>query len=118
MNFNAYQEQAATFIRYPDEAAVLYPLLALSEEVGEVSGKVAKYIRKEGPEASMELGNGLLFGNDVRNQLKREIGDALWCLSALCEGLGFDLGDIAQMNLDKLAQRAYAGTIIGEGDNR
>ncbi|NJL70256.1 MAG: hypothetical protein HC888_00985 [Candidatus Competibacteraceae bacterium] len=36
----------------------------------------------------------------------------------LCDGLGFDLDDIAQENLDKLAVRAYAGTIVGEGDNR
>lgn len=118
MNLSEYQEQAATFIKYPDEAAVLYPLLALSEEVGEVSGKVAKYIRKNGPEASIELGEGLLYGHDVQQQLMLEIGDALWCLAALCEGLGFDLEDIAQMNLGKLAQRAKAGTIIGEGDYR
>lgn len=118
MNFNEYQEQAATFIRYPNEAAVLYPLLALSEEVGEVSGKVAKYLRKNGPEASTELGEGLLYGHDVQQQLMREIGDALWCLSALCEGLGFDLDGIARMNLEKLTGRMEAGTIIGEGDYR
>jgi len=118
MNFNEYQEQAATFIRYPNEAAVLYPLLALSEEVGEVSGKVAKYIRKSGPEASTELGEGLLEVLHVRVDLKREIGDVLWQLAALCEGLGFDLEDIAQINLDKLSKRMEAGTIIGEGDYR
>ena len=118
MNLSEYQEQAAAFITYPNEAAVLYPLLALSEEVGEVSGKVAKYLRKSGPEASIELGEGLLYGHDVQQQLMLEIGDALWCLSALCEGLGFDLEEIAQINLDKLAGRMEAGTIIGEGDYR
>ena len=118
MNFNEYQEKAASFIRYPNEAAVLYPLLALSEEVGEVSGKVAKYLRKNGPEASIELGEGLLYGHDVQQQLMLEIGDVLWNLAALCEGLGFDLQGIAQMNLDKLSKRMEVGTIIGEGDYR
>ncbi|NJL70257.1 MAG: hypothetical protein HC888_00990 [Candidatus Competibacteraceae bacterium] len=46
MNFSKYQEQAATTAAYPPEGAILYPLLALPEEVGEVCGKVAKYIRQ------------------------------------------------------------------------
>ena len=118
MNLSEYQEQAAAFITYPNEAAVLYPLLALSEEVGEVSGKVAKYLRKSGPEASIELGEGLLYGHDVQQQLMLEIGDVLWNLAALCEGLGFDLQGIAGKNLQKLRQRVETGTIIGEGDYR
>lgn len=120
MNFSEYQERAAMTAAFPLDAQILYPLLALPEEVGEVCGKVAKYVRKN-KEASHLLGLGVIpeaTGEDLRKDLRKEIGDVLWNVAMLCEGLGFDLCHIAQENLDKLAERKAAGTIIGEGDNR
>ena len=49
-------------------------------------------------------------------ELKKEAGDVLWQLSGLCSVMGWDLEDIAQMNLDKLTARKEAGTIDGDGD--
>lgn len=50
--------------------------------------------------------------------LKLEAGDILWQLSGLCTVMGWSLEEIAQMNLDKLADRQRRDKIVGEGDNR
>ena len=49
-------------------------------------------------------------------ELKKEAGDILWQLAGLCRVMGWDLEDVAQGNLDKLAARKEAGTIDGSGD--
>ena len=49
-------------------------------------------------------------------ELKKEAGDILWQLSGLCSVMGWNLEDVAQENLDKLAARKEAGTIDGCGD--
>ena len=49
-------------------------------------------------------------------ELKKEAGDILWQLSGLCKVMGWNLEDVAQMNLDKLAARKKIGTIDGNGD--
>lgn len=40
----------------------------------------------------------------------------LWQLSGVCTIMGWDFEDVAQTNLDKLAARKAAGTIVGNGD--
>ena len=102
MNFEEYQSQAAKTRKYP--AGHYYPLLALGEEVGEVQGKFAKAYRDE---------KALDYA-----AVNKELGDVLWNLSALCTELGLSLAQVAQGNLDKLADRANRGVIGGSGDNR
>lgn len=41
---------------------------------------------------------------DVEN-LKEEIGDALWYLAILCRGLNVDLGDMGAQVIEKLKKR-------------
>jgi hypothetical protein len=53
---------------------------------------------------------------DIIAELKKEAGDILWQLAGLCRVMGWDLEDVAQGNLDKLAARKEAGTIDGSGD--
>jgi NTP pyrophosphatase (non-canonical NTP hydrolase) len=116
MHFSDYQYEACTFIAFPEDAAVTYPLLALQEEVGEVSGKVAKALRK-----GWLTGNALQVGRfppGLLREVESELGDVLWNVAVLAKGLGLSLEDIAIGNLDKLEARRYRGTIIGEGDNR
>jgi NTP pyrophosphatase (non-canonical NTP hydrolase) len=117
MNLQFYQDEAVKYAAYEKEDAVLYPLLALSEEVGEVSGKVAKYIRKN-PGAGWELANGIISDSTLRADLKKELGDVLWNLAAFCEGMNISLEEVAKINLGKLWDRKAAGSIVGEGDNR
>jgi len=104
MTLDEYQTNAMTF-RLPT-ADALYALLNLSSEVGELQGHIAKSIRD---------------GVDVDTYpmiLKKELGDVLWCLSAVCLDNGYALSDIAKTNLDKLASRKDAGTLQGSGDLR
>lgn len=63
----------------------------LSEEAGEVLGTVRKHLFQQRPLD--------------REAITRELGDALWCLSAVAGSLGLSLGDVAHTNLEKLRQR-------------
>lgn len=55
---------------------------------------------------------------EERLEIVKELGDILWQLSGLSDVLGFTLEDVAQMNLDKLADRQKRHKIDGSGDNR
>lgn len=102
---------------------VSYMLLNLQAEVGELSGKIAKGLRKG--HLSIEF-NDIVFYADTpsadilqfRKDVAGELGDVLWQLSGLCMKLGFDLDEIAQKNLKKLADRKQRGVIDGDGDFR
>lgn len=122
MELNKYQESAMTTCM-PSCENISYMLLNLVGEVGELSSKIAKHIRK----GNMTIGgkclpNGLhssLKGEEWLNtdiELMKEAGDILWQLSGLCSVMGWELNDVAKMNLDKLAARKKAGTIDGSGD--
>lgn len=119
LTLNDYQEKAMTTCM-PSSENFSYMFLNLVGEVGEFASKVAKHIRKE----NLALDNNNLQGQwnldddtDAEiNELKKEAGDILWQLSGLCKVMGWDLQDVAQMNLDKLAARKAAGTIDGNGD--
>lgn len=122
MKLNEYQEKAMQTCM-PSCDNVSYMLLNLQAEVGELSGKIAKAIRKE--QLHIE-GNDLVFyatatDEDIiqfRRDVAGELGDVLWQLSGLCFAMGFDLKEIAQKNLKKLADRQQRGVIDGDGDYR
>lgn len=114
----------------PESDNFAYMMLGLVEEVGEFAGKVAKAIRKGqafvgAPYSPNDI---TLFicnrdGNldqqkmdELTGLMKKEAGDILWMLSGLCVQMGWTLEDVAQCNLNKLAARKEAGTIVGEGD--
>lgn len=105
---DGYQERAAATAIYPDSAAVTYPALGLCGEAGEVAEKVKKAIRDDGGRIS----------EAKRDDLKKELGDVLWYVSALARDLGWNLSDVAQGNIDKLESRAARGRLGGSGDNR
>ena len=119
MELNDYQKEAMKFAKYSD---VEYPFLALTEEVGEVMGKLAKFVRKE----SVSVSDAIIYANSsfdketkgLKAGLKKELGDVLWQLQACCNELGLSLEDVAKSNLDKLSGRDERGTIVGEGDER
>lgn len=114
MRFDVYQERAYETAVYPWEVKVLYPALLLSEEAGEVIGKISKLMRVQGS----EWRDTALGDPNTRGDLIKEMGDVLWALSALAEDLGMDLSEVAEENLRKLAARKARGTIAGSGDNR
>ena len=96
-----------------------YPLLALSEEVGEVMGKIAKYGRKNSLPANNVI-KQIAYGfiPELKEQVEKEMGDVLWQWANLCWELGLDPSDVAEKNISKLQGRQERGTLNGEGDER
>ena len=108
MTFNDYQTQAHETAVYPQEQALAYLALGLASEAGEVAGKVKKILRGD-----FSLGNG-----GRKHELVMELSDVLWYCAELSRHLGYDLDDVAKLNLAKLKQRAAVNKIKGDGDSR
>ena len=108
MNFNEYQEKALETAIYGEGAKIIYPTLGLTGEAGEVANKVKKVLRDNDGE----------FDEWRKLQIIDEIGDVLWYIAALTNDLGYELDDVAKMNVTKLENRRKNNTIHGEGDNR
>ena len=103
MKLNDYQAEAMGF-RLPS-ATPDYALFNLSGEVGELHSLIAKAIR-DGAKFDFEL------------QVKKELGDILWCLTAVAMDYGYTLEDVAQSNINKLSKRKDVGTLQGSGNDR
>ena len=58
------------------------------------------------------------FTPEKKAEIMKEIGDVLWYCATLARDLGYDLDDVAQMNVDKLRSRMQRHLISGSGDNR
>jgi NTP pyrophosphatase (non-canonical NTP hydrolase) len=110
MELNEYQKKAIDTAAYPDEYKIIYPALGLSEEAGEVAGKVKKWLHGDDGDGEISA--------ESKEALKLELGDVLWYLSILSRDLGFSFDDIAVANIQKLKLRKEKGVIKGNGDNR
>jgi len=110
MEMNEYQNLASRTAQFETDKfnPLIYTVLGLAGETGEVVEKVKKILRNDDAEVSEEK----------REELKKELGDVLWYLSQCSRVLGFDLEDVAQANINKLADRKERGVIASEGDNR
>ncbi len=109
MTFDEYHRKVVSLAVYPNvNANLVYPLLGLNGEAGEVAEKVKKLFRDKG---------GVL-DDERRMELAHELGDVLWYVSACANELGFTLEQIADMNIEKLESRKARGTIHGDGDAR
>lgn len=56
--------------------------------------------------------------DERRQKILKELGDVFWYAAQLCTELEADMGDVAQANLDKLAERKRQDKIHGEGSDR
>jgi NTP pyrophosphatase (non-canonical NTP hydrolase) len=108
-SFNDYQKQSRkTWNLIHTEHPIVYPTLGLTNEAGEVAGKVKKIFRDK---------KGVISEED-RQALKGELGDVLWYLAQICTELDLTLEEVAEANLEKLFDRLERGKIRGEGDHR
>lgn len=112
-SFFYYQRGTASTAVYPGAGgggydALSYVTLGLAGEAGEIANKVKKVARDMGG----------VVNDSVRLAIRAELGDVLWYLSQLATELGYELDEVADANLKKLAARKAAGTIQGSGDNR
>lgn len=108
MNLNEYQKQAKKTAFYPEKHQLIYPTLGLAGESGEVANVVQKLMRDK----------ATVLDDADRKRIAFELGDCLWFMAAIASDIGYDLDLVAQMNLDKLADRMARGKIGGSGDNR
>ena len=83
------------------EDKVLYCLLGLAGETGELMELVKKRYRDWG------IWNSAVVSLADDQDVCSELGDVLWYLTKLCDLLGLKLSDVAQDNLDKLTIRAH-----------
>lgn len=78
--------------------------LGLSGEVGELNDLLKKVI---------------FHGHPIEtDHVKKEIGDIMWYTALMCESFGFDMGEIAQMNIDKLKARYPQGFSVEKSLHR
>jgi|TARA_R110000868_G_scaffold102674_5_gene282805 NTP pyrophosphatase (non-canonical NTP hydrolase) len=108
MEMNAYQVAAKETAVFPPDQGIVYTTLGLASEAGEVADKVKKVIRD----------NDGVFSEEVRESIKKELGDVLWYVSGLAWELGYSLDNVAAANIAKLSSRFERGKIGGSGDDR
>lgn len=109
MDCDDYQRAALRTARdrdAPDE--FMHLVLGLVGEAGEIAEKVKKLIRDQ---------NGDLARLD-RDDMAAELGDVLWYSAVLASYLGLSLNEVAERNVDKLADRQRRAVLGGSGDHR
>lgn len=111
--FDSYSRAAATTAIYPEAGmgslpALTYAVLGLTNEAGEVAGKLKKVIRD----------SGATLTEEHRKVIQGEIGDVLWYLDRAAVESGTTLQALAAENAAKLADRMKRGVISGSGDAR
>ena len=113
MQINDYSKQAITTLinthQYGDiDAQLMYLVLGLCGESGEIAEKFKKLVRDK---------QGVLSPED-KAEIVKELGDVLWYVNAVAHLLGSSLEEVARLNNEKLASRQARNQLHGDGDNR
>jgi NTP pyrophosphatase (non-canonical NTP hydrolase) len=107
-SLQAYQDFVKSTKAYDKEYTLVYPILGLANEAGEVAGKLKKIMRDEDGQLSRESFHAIVA----------ELGDVVWYVTAVADDLGITISDIFYENYKKLSSRKARGVIKGSGDNR
>lgn len=109
MTFEEYQKESRKTALYPNkDNNFIYPVLGLCGESGEIAEKIKKVIRDE---------SGIV-SEHKKEEIKKELGDALWYISQIATELGLSLDAVAELNIEKLQSRLERNKISGSGDDR
>jgi NTP pyrophosphatase (non-canonical NTP hydrolase) len=107
VELNEYQKETKKTAIYPNAGNnLIYPVLGLNGEAGEVAEKLKKFMRDDTP------------AEELRSAICKELGDCLWYVAQVATELGLNLDQVATLNLMKLRHRHGAGTLNGSGDER
>jgi NTP pyrophosphatase (non-canonical NTP hydrolase) len=101
--FDWFQQECAKTAIYPKDQGLAYTALGLAGESGEYAERIKKYIR-----------DGHI--DDVLTA--KELSDVLWYVAMCAHELGYDLSEIAEINMTKLRDRKARGVLNGNGDTR
>lgn len=108
MDMDFYQRRASETAKYPESSGLVYCVLGLASEAGEVAGKLKKAIRDE---------DGVI-SESRKADLRAELGDVLWYCAMVAMELDTTLSSVAEENLVKLFDRKNRDVIGGDGDKR
>lgn len=100
----AEMKASECFLYLKDFGGVINACLGLSGEVGEFNDMIKKWIFHE-----KEFDEG---------HAKKELGDIMWYVALMCKSFGWDLDEILQRNIDKLAKRYPEGFDPEKANNR
>ena len=131
MEFKDYYEKARETAIYPHIGKnLIYTVLGLAGEAGELANKVKKLIR----DYDLKMGDSIydIFdkvsdaptkelredGLKLIDGLPGELGGILWYTAMSSYELGFPFDVIARDNLRELAERKAKGRVHGSGDER
>ena len=92
-----YRIQELEGVGFPAER-LLTAAVGMSAEAGEFTEIVKKIVFQGKP-----------VNEDNLFHMKRELGDIMWYVMQACMGLGTDLDEIIEMNIDKLKARYPGG---------
>lgn len=103
MKFKEYQNKARQTAIY-GAAGLEYTILGLVSEAGEVADVIKRRMREN-------RNSCFRLTKEDQDKLANELGDVLWYVANCCCELGFDMDNVARMNLGKLAMRAELGKL-------
>ena len=103
MNFAEYQTRSRDSAAYGN-AGLLYAILGLASEAGEVSDIIKRRMRQA------QRADAKPSSTDIV-ALVNELGDVLWYVAACCHELHIDMEFVASNNLQKLFGRKQAGEL-------
>ena len=116
LNFEEYEWRSMDTAIYP--GALLYPILGLVGEAGEVAEKVKKHFR-DGNHDDVQMSDPEReMSPEFRRELAKELGDVLWYVTAVASDIGYSLDEVASLNLEKLESRQNRDQLHGSGDDR
>ena len=98
-----YSKQVEKLIITEPNNRLMENVLGLGEEAGEVQGKIKKLIKDK---------------SFSKSEVKKELGDCLFYVTAIANYLGSNLQEVANINLNKLHDRQKRNKLQGSGDDR
>lgn len=106
MTFDEYQKKAyALANKFQDpKLEIATWALGVTGEGGEVADHIKKHLGHDHP-----------LDKDL---IRKELGDVMWYIAAMCTSLGLSLEDVAEKNIEKLTKRYPQGFSTEKSINR